>query len=113
MPNASEGRHARPTAPCRDHRPTPQAATARPCLLAARRRRDGACGWSLQEDATRRGLWLETFREGDWPARLRHHARITEVARAVQNQIATVMRDGATPLVRHFLGPTVAKGDIR
>lgn len=81
--------------------------------LAAERRRDGAWGWSLQEDVARPGLWLETFREADWTAHLRHHVRVTEADRAVQDEIATVMRDGTAPLVRHFLGPTAAQGDTR
>jgi hypothetical protein len=81
--------------------------------LAAERRRDGAWGWSLQEDAARPGLWLETFREGDWTAHLRHHGRVTEADRAVQDAIATLMRDGTAALVRHYLGSTAAQGDTR
>jgi hypothetical protein len=81
--------------------------------LAAERRRDGAWGWSLPEDIAQPGLWLETFREGDWTAHLRHHQRVTQTDRAVQDEIATLMRDGTAPLVRHFIGPTAAQGDTR
>jgi predicted MFS family arabinose efflux permease len=81
--------------------------------LAAERRRDGAWGWSLQEDTATPGLWLETFREADWTAHLRHHARVTVADRAVQEDIRTLLRHGAAPLVRHFLGPARAQGDPR
>ena len=54
-----------------------------------------------------------TFREGDWTAHLHHDPRVTVANRAVPEDIRALLRDGAAPHVRHFLGPARAQGDTR
>ena len=75
--------------------------------LGRTRRRDGAIDWSVLEDASRRGSFIEYFLAGSWNEHLRQHERVTLYERDLQQAIAALQVDGHVPLVRHFVGGTV------
>jgi MFS family permease len=72
--------------------------------LARSRRRDGALSWSVHEDSTDPGRYLESFTAGSWLEHLRQHERVDHDARRLQQEIRQMQRDGWNPLVRHFIG---------
>ncbi len=67
------------------------------------RRRDGAFAWGLFEDAAKPGRYLEYFSEASWLAHLRHHERVTEADRALQEKIHALHVGDDTPVVTHYL----------
>lgn len=69
------------------------------------RRRHGAVGWSLQQDAAAPHLWLETFRHGSWLEHQRQHARVSHAEADAEARARTHHRGPAAPRVRHLLGP--------
>ena len=71
--------------------------------LAKARRRDGAWGWGIARDAAHPDLYLEHFFEDSWLAHMRHHERVTEDDRALQERVAAFHRGTVSPAVRHFL----------
>lgn len=73
--------------------------------LAAARRRLGAFGWSLMEDIEAPGRFVESWREASWTQHLRHHQRISESDRKLQEKVAAFLKAGAKPEVRHFATP--------
>lgn len=73
--------------------------------LARARRRSGAYRWSLMQDAETPGHFVETWFEPSWTDHLRHHGRVTEEDRKLQDQVRSLVRDGTEPRVSHFLTP--------
>lgn len=67
------------------------------------RRRDGAYAWGLFEDVAEPGRYLEYFTEESWLAHLRHHERVTEADRALQEQIHALHIGNDAPVVTHYL----------
>ncbi len=73
--------------------------------LGRHRRRDGAVQWGVVEDTTEAGAYLEFFLDSSWIEHLRLHERVTEDARALQEQIRSLLREPEIrPTVRHFVG---------
>ena len=77
------------------------------------RRRHGAVGWSLQQDAAEPNLWLETFRHGSWLGHQRQHARGSHDDADIEAIARRHHRGPEAPRVRHLLAParSRAKGD--
>lgn len=73
--------------------------------LASERRRDGAYGWGLFEDATEPGHWLEFFLVESWAEHLRQHGRVTKSAADIQERVKAFQRGDARPAVIHWLAP--------
>ncbi|TQV78031.1 MFS transporter [Exilibacterium tricleocarpae] len=76
--------------------------------LKAARLRNGAYAWGLFEDVAEPGRYLEYFIEASWLAHLRHHARVTEADRVIQDKVRAFQREAGEPLVTHFLAPDPA-----
>jgi MFS family permease len=71
--------------------------------LGRHRRRDGAYSWGLFEDTERAGIWVEAFYVPSWLEHLRQHERVTEVDRALQNNIQACLAPDTRPRVRHYV----------
>lgn len=69
--------------------------------LSEARRRNGAYAWGLFEDVAEPGRYLEYFIEESWLAHLRHHDRVAEADKAVQERLKTLLRE--EPQITHFL----------
>jgi MFS family permease len=69
--------------------------------LRQARLRDGAFAWDLFQDAADPGLYLETIHEESWVEHLRHHERVTEADRVIQERVAALLRE--PPVVRHLV----------
>jgi MFS family permease len=70
--------------------------------FAEERGRDGAVDWSLFEDATTEGHFVETFMLESWEEHLRQHERVTRSDFAAQQEVNRFQREGA-PTVTHLL----------
>lgn len=81
--------------------------------LKAARHRDGAYAWGLFEDAAVPGRYLEYFIEESWLAHLRHHERVTEADRAIQEKILALHVGDGEPIVTHFLAPDATDASAR
>ncbi|MEM7212718.1 MAG: MFS transporter, partial [Pseudomonadota bacterium] len=55
--------------------------------LKAERRRDGAYSWGLFEDVAEPGRYVEYFTEESWLDHLRHHERVSEADRVIQEKV--------------------------
>ncbi|MGY8664190.1 MFS transporter [Bradyrhizobium sp. UFLA05-109] len=73
--------------------------------LGRQRRRDGAYGWDVFEDAAEKGRFLETFMLASWLEHLRQHQRVTNADRIVQDAIRQ-FDAAAEPEVTHFIAAT-------
>ena len=71
--------------------------------LKTARRRSGAYGWSLMQDAETPDTFVETWFEPSWTAHLRHHDRVTEEDHKLQKRVRDLLAEGEQPSVRHFL----------
>jgi MFS family permease len=69
--------------------------------LRQARLRDGAFAWDLFQDASDPGLYVETILDESWVEHLRHHERVTEADRVIQDRIAALLRE--PPVVRHLV----------
>ncbi len=67
------------------------------------RRRDGAVRWSLFEDASTPGRYLETFVVESWAEHLRQHARATVADREVQTKAWEFHQSDSRPKVTHWI----------
>lgn len=76
--------------------------------LGDARRRDGAFAWGVFEDVAEPGRYLEYFLEDSWLSHLRHHERVSQDDRALQQRVRAFHRAGAAPAVSHFLAPARA-----
>jgi hypothetical protein len=81
--------------------------------LADARRRDGAYAWSVFRDAAEPDLFLEYFLEDSWAEHLRHHERVTEDDRALQERVYAFHTGKSAPRVRHYLSPYVAQSGTK
>lgn len=70
--------------------------------LAQARRRNGAYGWSLMEDAGVPNRFVETWQETSWLQHMRHHEHVSADDRTVQEQIWKLNRSG-NPSAAHFI----------
>lgn len=84
--------------------------TAAMADLASARRRLGGFGWSLMEDLEVRGHFVETWREASWTNHLRHHARVSESDRVLQEEIRALLVEGSEPEVHHLATPLISQG---
>jgi len=70
--------------------------------LSRERRRDGAYGWGLFEDAASNGRFVETFFVESWLEHLRQHERVTNADRVLQEAVAGLHACGE-PRVSHLI----------
>ena len=87
--------------PADNHRAFLDAMTA----LKGQRRRDGAYGWGLYQDAALPERFVETFQLSSWLEHLRQHERVTQADRQHQERITTLLAAGTTPVVTHLIAP--------
>ena len=73
--------------------------------LARARRRGGAYGWSLMQDAEAPARFVESWFEASWIDHLRHHERVTGADREIQEKVNALHRGAEGPRVRHLLSP--------
>ena len=70
--------------------------------LAGERRRDGAYDWGIYEDASKEGVFVETFWVDSWLEHLRQHQRVTNADRVLQDTVQRFQAD-RDPAVRHLI----------
>jgi predicted MFS family arabinose efflux permease len=75
------------------------------CLkrLSEARRRDGAYGWGVTEDAAEAERIVEWFMVESWAEHLRQHKRVSNADAEVQKETARFHIGPPDPVVRHFL----------
>jgi hypothetical protein len=67
------------------------------------RRRDGAIGWSLYEDAEDPSTWIEVFLVDSWVEHLRQHERPTQADVAIRARVRALHRGPDDPEVGHYI----------
>jgi hypothetical protein len=72
-------------------------------VLSEERRRDGAYDWGVFEDPAEPGRFVEVFRSDSWLEHLRHHQRITQEDRRLENAVRRFQLEGA-PRATHLVG---------
>jgi MFS family permease len=70
--------------------------------LASERRRDGAYDWGIYEDASKEGVFVETFHVDSWLEHLRQHQRVTNADRVLQDAVHRFDAEGDRA-VRHLI----------
>ena len=70
--------------------------------LASERRRDGAYDWGIYEDASKEGVFVETFHVDSWLEHMRQHQRVTNADRILQDAVHRFQAQG-DPAVRHLI----------
>ena len=70
--------------------------------LAGERRRDGAFDWGIYEDASKEGVFVETFCVDSWLDHMRQHQRVTNADLVLQDAVHR-FDVGADPAVRHLI----------
>jgi hypothetical protein len=76
--------------------------------LSAERRRDGAYGWGITEDAADPERMVEWFMVESWAEHLRQHHRVSQADADIQEAVRRFHQGPEAPVVRHFL--TVGAG---
>jgi len=71
--------------------------------LSAERRRDGAYGWGVTEDAADPRAIVEWFMVESWAEHLRQHKRVSKADADVQSETIKFHIGPDKPVVRHFL----------
>ncbi len=71
--------------------------------LSAERRRDGAYGWGITEDAADPEKLVEWFTVSSWAEHLRQHRRVSKADADLQNDVARFHVGPDGPIVRHFI----------
>lgn len=71
--------------------------------LSAERRRDGAYGWGVTEDAADPEGIVEWFMVESWAEHLRQHKRVSKADADLQNDTLRFHIGPGKPVVRHFL----------
>lgn len=71
--------------------------------LAHARRRGGAYGWNLMQDAADPARFVETWFEASWISHLRHHERVSGADRAIQDRIQALHQGAEPPEATHLL----------
>ncbi len=70
----------------------------------------GGYRWSLMQDATDSERFVETWWEASWLDHQRHHVRVTEESRKLQERIAALQIEKIAPTVQHFVMPASTDG---
>ena len=73
--------------------------------LAEQRQRNGAFGWQIYEDTGVPGRFVEHFLEHSWTEHLRHHERVTEADKSVQEKVNAYVKGPELPKVTHYRIP--------
>lgn len=71
--------------------------------LSHERRRDGAYGWGVTEDAADPTRMVEWFMVESWAEHLRQHHRVSKADADVQQSVRRYHKGEQPPVVRHFL----------
>jgi hypothetical protein len=71
--------------------------------LGKSRRRDGANVWRLYRDLSDPGCYVERFLVDSWSEYLRHRARTTVADQEAQLRIASMLIEGTSPKMEHFI----------
>jgi predicted MFS family arabinose efflux permease len=71
--------------------------------LSEERRRDGAYGWGVTEDAAEPERMVEWFTVESWAEHLRQHRRVSRADADLQQSVLVFHRGEAPPVVRHLL----------
>ncbi|MEY9536194.1 MFS transporter [Sinorhizobium fredii] len=71
--------------------------------LSSERRRDGAYGWGVTEDAADTGKVVEWFMVESWAEHLRQHRRVSKADADVQQEVRRFHQGSEAPVVRHLL----------
>ncbi|MDX2263404.1 MAG: MFS transporter [Hyphomicrobiales bacterium] len=71
--------------------------------LAEARRRNGAYGWSVMQDAASPSRFVERWEEASWLQHLRHHERVSEADHALQDEIGKLHRGSTPPTAVHLI----------
>lgn len=71
--------------------------------FSAERRRDGAFGWGITEDAAAPDIFLEWFFVESWAEHLRQHRRISKADADLQQEVRRFHKVEDPPAVRHLL----------
>ena len=71
--------------------------------LAQERRRDGAYGWGVTEDAADAEKMVEWFMVESWAEHLRQHKRVSNADADLQGKVLAYHAGPEKPVVRHFL----------
>ena len=71
--------------------------------LSAERRRDGAYGWGVTEDAADPDAIVEWFMVESWAEHLRQHKRVSKADADLQKDTLRFHIGPERPVVRHFL----------
>lgn len=71
--------------------------------LSSERRRDGAYGWGITEDAADPEKLVEWFMVSSWSEHLRQHRRVSRADADLQKEVARFHVNETGPTVRHFL----------
>lgn len=72
-------------------------------ILSRERRRDGAYGWGITEDAADPERILEWFMVESWAEHLRQHHRVSKADADVQEQVRRFHKGPDGPVVQHML----------
>ncbi len=67
------------------------------------RNRNGAYHWGVYEDTERKGHFVENFMEESWAAHLRHHERVTQSDKPLQDAVLEFHKGKEPPIVKHLL----------
>ncbi|MEM9629042.1 MAG: MFS transporter [Pseudomonadota bacterium] len=78
--------------------------------LADSRRQGGGYRWALMNDAADPERFVESWWEASWLDHQRHHVRVTEDSRKLQERIAALQKETTEPTVQHFVMPTASDG---
>jgi MFS family permease len=73
--------------------------------LEPARRWGGASWWGVYQDVAAPDRVIEIFVEASWAAHLRHHDRVSEADRVLQEAVAALHLGPEPPLVTHWLAP--------
>ncbi len=73
--------------------------------LADSRRQGGGYRWSLMNDAADPERFVEAWWEASWLDHQRHHTRVTEESRRLQERIVALQIDKIAPTTKHFVMP--------
>ena len=71
--------------------------------LSGARRRLGSYAWDILEDAENPGHFTESFRDLSWLAHMRHHERVSESDRQLQDALLPFLVPGTRGRVTHLL----------
>jgi MFS family permease len=75
--------------------------------LREARLRGGAIRWDVLRDAADEGRFLEVFMAESWLDHLRHHERVSEADRFVQDRVRAYHLGESPPTVTHLIGADV------